>query len=157
MKVIYYNNNIKLIYQTDKEEGTQGGGFQERRREKGSTCSSRLCCAYSESLLHPDRLFIVSLGKTGIYCQAGGCCWGELICTCGSLSQKGTCLPTWASINMRLIDTTHRNTEPPGRSWYSESEVSFQWSAWVYVLWNHLHVEYSKYLQLPLLVETARG
>lgn len=94
----------------------QGGQNTGRRipkdgEGKGSTCCAQLCCPHSESLLHPDRLFIFSLAKTVVYRQAA---WGELICTVGvygSLSRKGPCLPTSASINMRLVNTTHHNME----------------------------------------------
>lgn len=63
-------------------------------------CSTRTGCLsfpWQNSGLSPSRGLLLGVSSyVGVY---------------SILSQKGTCLPTSASINMRLVDTTHHNME----------------------------------------------
>lgn len=61
--------------------GWEGGGdsMEEDKEEKSKwewvgdrcTCTSQLCCAYSESLLHRERLLSVRSGKQGFITKEG--------------------------------------------------------------------------------------
>lgn len=116
----------KYTRKTKRREGREEESKWEREKKEGKknpcTCSSQLCCAYSETLLHPERLLSVSVGNQGFIAKEGGlllvciCPYvgeevvggGRKVGVCGNSLWRGTWLPTWASINMSAsFDPTH--------------------------------------------------
>lgn len=74
-------------------------GKGEKKKKNPCTCSSQLCCAYSESLLHPERLLSVSFGKQGFIGKEGAAtvpiCGCVYMCERGcEEGRSGTWLPT---------------------------------------------------------------
>lgn len=141
----------KNKYILDREAG--GIKVWKKKGDKNlCTCSSQLCCAYSESLLHPERLLSVSFGKQGFIAKEGAAAgvrahmwmWGvseRKVGVCGSLLWRRTWLPTWASIiTHTFFDPTHY------MAWRGSTFLSYWEESFTIFLWMMSqvcsHVEY---------------
>lgn len=82
-----WGTDENLIYKRDKERrrGIKVGKGGKRKGRNPCTCSSQLCCAYSESLLHPERLLSVSFRKLGFIAKEGAAADARVhmwVCVC---------------------------------------------------------------------------
>lgn len=88
------NIRDKTKRREDREEESKWEREKKERDKNPCTCSSQLCCAYFESLLHPERLLSISFGKQGFIAKEGaatGVCAHMWVCVRGWW-EEGRCV-----------------------------------------------------------------